>query len=227
MTMAILGGDSLINMGASAITAAGLDPDIAAACHHLYQQGFQDLVDGVLLEMNMVTEPSTTPETYLRMIRMKTAALFERALMMGATIARGTQSQLDALQEFGIRVGQAFQVQDDILGSFGDEARTGKSASGDIREGKRTMLVIEAYARGSQEKRAVLDSLLGRPDMSEEDVEQVRSVFVDTGALKACHQHAERLLRTGQQALDRASPPLVSQYRDLVDLSEFLVNRDY
>ena len=120
MTMAILGGDSLINLGASAITAANLDSDISAHLHHLYEFAFQQLVDGVLLEMNMITDETATTETYLQMVRMKTAVLFDRSLMMGAAVARATESQLNALEEYGIKVGKAFQIQDDILGSFGD-----------------------------------------------------------------------------------------------------------
>jgi geranylgeranyl pyrophosphate synthase len=102
MTMAILGGDSLINLGASAITAANLDPDISSHLHHLYEFSFQNLVDGVLLEMNMINDETATTETYLQMVRMKTAVLFDRSLMMGAAIARASKSQLNALEEFGI-----------------------------------------------------------------------------------------------------------------------------
>ena len=228
MTMAILGGDSLINLGAAAITAANLDPDVSAQCHHYYEFAFENLVDGVLLEMNMITDPDATPEMYLQMVRMKTAVLFDRSLMMGAAIARATESQVRALEEFGINVGKAFQVQDDILGSFGDEVKTGKSSSGDIREAKRTLLVFEAYTRASQEQRKDLDELLGKPGMSDEEVERVRDIFRETGALESCQKQMAELLKTGQEALDKAQPSLVSKYKEfLIGLSDFLIQRDF
>lgn len=228
MTMAILGGDSLINLGASAITAANLDSDISSLCHHLYEFAFQHLVDGVLLEMNMINDETATSETYLKMVRMKTAVLFDRSLMMGAAAARATESQLKALEEFGIKVGQAFQVQDDILGSFGAEEKLGKSVSGDIREGKKTMLVFEAYARVDDRQRKELDHLLGKPGITDQEIERVRELFRKTGALESTQNKMTHLLHAGQKALDKAEPPLDKKYKEfLIGLSDFLVQREF
>ncbi|MBD3406734.1 MAG: hypothetical protein GF411_11520 [Candidatus Lokiarchaeota archaeon] len=228
MTMAILGGDSLINLGAQAISESHMDPKITVKCLKLYEDAFQDLVDGVLLEMMMVYEENPTPETYLEMIRMKTAVLFEKSLLIGAAIAEASDSQLSSLSEFGIKVGQAFQIQDDILGTFGDEEVTGKPADGDIREGKKTMLVLEAYRRSSVEQKAVLDKLLGNPDMSDKDVDKVRTVFKESGALEAAKEKMDSLLEQGQKALDKANPPLRPKSKDfLLTLSNFLVQRTY
>jgi geranylgeranyl pyrophosphate synthase len=228
MTMAILGGDSLINLGAAAITKARLEPEVTVQCHDYYEFAFQNLVDGVLLEMNMITDPDATPKMYLQMVRMKTAVLFDRSLMMGARIAHATESQVSALEEFGIKVGQAFQVQDDILGSFGDEKKTGKSSSGDIREAKRTLLVFEANARANPRQRKELDELLGKPGMSDDEVERVRDIFRETGALESCKNQMNELLNTGQKALDKAEPPLIGKYKEfLIGLSGFLIQREF
>lgn len=228
MTMAILGGDSLINLGASAITAAQLDSDISSHLHHLYEFAFQNLVDGVLLEMNMITDETTTTETYLQMVRMKTAVLFDRSLMMGAAVARATESQLSALEEFGIKVGKAFQIQDDILGSFGDEEKLGKSSSGDIREGKKTMLVFEVYAKADAKQREEFDRLLGKSGITDDEIERVRELFRETGALESTKKKMTELLTSGQKALDNAKPALDANYKEfLIGLSDFLVQRDF
>ena len=228
MTMAILGGDSLINMGAGAITAANLEPDVAAYLHDLYEFSFQNLVDGVLLEMHMITDETATSETYLTMVRMKTAVLFDRSLMMGAAIARASESQIKALEEFGINVGKAFQVQDDILGSFGDEDKLGKSVSGDIREGKKTLLVFEAYAKANDKQRKELDGLLGKQGITDNEIDRVRELFRETGALESAQKKMTQLLTSGQKALDKAEPTLDSKYKEfLIGLSDFLVQRDF
>jgi len=125
-------------------------------------------------------------------------------------------------------VGQAFQIQDDVLGSFGDETVTGKSADGDIREGKKTMIVLNAMKLASSEQKKILNDLLGKHDMSVDEVNKVRNVFVESGALDETKKMMNELLAQGQAALERASPPFKPKYKIfLLELSEFLVKREY
>ena len=228
MTMAILGGDALLNMGSMMISDSNLEPEVAVKCLGLYHYAYQDLADGVMLEMNMVHDKDTPPDAYLEMVALKTAVLFDKSLTMGAIIAGATESQLEALSVFGIKVGQAFQIQDDILGSFGDESVTGKSSDGDIREGKKTMLLIKAYQTANPEQKNVLDSLLGKDNMSEDEVDKVRQTFIDTGALDTTKELMQTLLVEGQTSLGNAKPELTPRYKKfLLELSEFLTERDY
>ncbi|MDF1539642.1 MAG: polyprenyl synthetase family protein [Candidatus Thorarchaeota archaeon] len=228
MTMAILGGDALINMGSMFISDSNLPAEVTAECLKLYQTSYENLADGVMLEMTMIDQPDTTPEIYLEMIALKTAVLFDNSLSMGATIAGATESQISALSEFGVKVGQAFQIQDDILGSFGDESVTGKSTDGDIREGKKTMLVLKAYQLATAEQRSILDSLLGNSNMTSDEVTKVREIFSESGALAETKNLMEQLLSEGQSALDRAEPALTPKYKEfLIALSEFLTKRNY
>ncbi|MFW9845449.1 MAG: polyprenyl synthetase family protein [Candidatus Thorarchaeota archaeon] len=228
MTLAILGGDSLINLGAEAINASELSPEISVKLLDFYQKGFSDLVEGVLLEMTMIKDPTVEESTYMEMVYRKTATLFQKALQMGATIAGASDSQLEAFSEFGVKVGQAFQMQDDILGSFGDEEVTGKSAEGDIREAKKTMLLIKTLKLASPDQKENLLKHLGKEGMSSEEVEKVRTIFRDSGALKATEEIRDRLLKDAQDALKNANPPLDPEYLQfLLDLSVFLTTRAF
>jgi geranylgeranyl diphosphate synthase type I len=228
MTAAILGGDSLINMGGMAIVESHLDPDVGLKCLEYYQRGFEEIIEGVFLEMNMVFDQNTTPEMYLDMIRLKTAALLEKSLLMGGALARATESQMKSLSEYGIKVGQAFQMQDDILGSFGDETVTGKAADGDIKEGKKTMLLLEALRLCTPKQKEILDKYLGNDKLTQNEVDQVRDVFRDSGALDSVRKLMTEFLTAGQKALDDAEPPLIEEYKQfMLDLSNFLVKRDY
>jgi len=166
MTCAILGGDSLINLGAMAIIASKLDPDVSCHCMEYYHRGFEEIIEGVFLEMNMVNMDNVTPEMYLKMIELKTAALLEKSILMGGAIGRASESQMKALSEYGIKIGQAFQIQDDILGSFGDVKVTGKSTDGDIKEGKRTMLLLGALHLGTPEQKEILGKYLGNDKLT-------------------------------------------------------------
>ena len=162
------------------------------------------------------------------MTKMKTAVLFFKSLIIGATIAGATESQINALHEFGVKVGQAFQMQDDILGSYGDEAVTGKSADGDIKEGKKTMLLLQSYKHANSEQKKILDELLGKDGIAKEEIERVRGIFKETGGFDATNKLMQLMLTEGQSALDRAEPPLNAKYKEfLLVLSEFLTKRDF
>jgi geranylgeranyl diphosphate synthase type I len=228
MTAAILGGDTLMNLGSVAIADSNLEPDTGMQCLVYYQKSFDELVEGVLLEMAMVKDPKATPEMYLDMIRMKTAVLLEKSLLMGGAMARGSESQMKALSEYGVKVGQAFQIQDDILGTFGDESVTGKASDGDIREGKKTMLVIEALRLCNTVQKKTLEKSLGNNHIMPRQVESVRRIFRDSGALESANKIKNQLLHEGQVALDKAKPPFKEPYKQfLLDISEFLVMRNY
>ena len=147
---------------------------------------------------------------------------------MGASMARGSESQLQALKIFGTKVGQAFQIQDDILGSFGDESVTGKSADGDIREGKKTMLLIQAQSNSNPDQLKKINGLLGKTNMTTEEVETVRNLFRETGAFEITTNMMNTLLIEGKSALDTANPPLIPKYKDfLLALADFLIQRAY
>ncbi len=227
-TMAIIGGDLLLNMGAQAIHDSELSMDLAGACLKHYQEAFQSLADGVMLEMTMIDRDDITIEIYLEMVALKTAVLFDKSLVMGAILASANETQLSALSEYGVKVGQAFQIQDDVLGSFGDEAVTGKSTDGDIREGKKTMIALNAYKLANSKQKEILDSLLGKHDMTADEVDTVRNVFIESGALDETRKIMNDLLAKGQAALEKANPGFTPKYKKfLLDLSEFLVKRDY
>ncbi|MHA1864430.1 MAG: polyprenyl synthetase family protein, partial [Candidatus Thorarchaeota archaeon] len=228
MSAAILGGDTLINLGALAITESNLDPDIGMSCLRFYLKSFEEIIEGVILEMNMVFDSETNSEIYLEMIRMKTAALLEKSLLMGGAMARATESQMKSLSEYGVKVGQAFQIQDDILGSFGDEAVTGKAADGDIKEGKKTLLLLEALRLCTSKQKEILEKYLGDDKITPAEVDQVRNVFRDSGALESTRVKMVQLLGEGQKALDTTNPPFKETYKQfLLDMSNFLVKRDH
>ena len=105
------------------------------------------------------------------------------------------------MADFGSPIGQAFQYRDDLLGVFGDAELTGKPAGDDLREGKRTVLVAHALDRADSHDAARLKSLLGRPDLDDDDVATARRIIETSGAREAveaaivqCHDHAVAVL---------------------------------
>jgi geranylgeranyl diphosphate synthase type I len=131
----------------------------------------------------------------------------ERPLQLGGALGGASAELLDAYSAFGLPLGEAFQLRDDVLGVFGDPERTGKPAGDDLREGKRTVLVAKALERANPAERATIQRDLGDPGLGDEGVARLRAILVDTGALGAVEKLIDELTVAAQAALDAA--PLV------------------
>jgi geranylgeranyl diphosphate synthase type I len=149
----------------------------------------------------------------------------ERPLHLGALLAAPDRREelLPALSRFGLPLGDAFQMRDDIIGAFGDPAVTGKPVGDDLREGKPTPLLARAVARASEAQRAVLDGV-GRPGLGDGDVAAIQQVILDTGARADLEAAIEALAADAVAALDDVEL-LPTARRELAALAEFVVLR--
>jgi len=103
-------------------------------------------------------------------------------------LAGASQNQQDLLEEFGIALGIAFQLADDLLGIFGDPHVTGKSNLGDIREGKQTYLMLQALQLAKPAEKSLLRACLGNPDLTVLQAQQVQEIITSSGAKAACQK---------------------------------------
>ena len=129
---------------------------------------------------------------------------FEMPLLLGASLAGGQARVFDALSAYARPLGQAFQIADDLLGSFGAPEVTGKPNASDLREGKRTLLVARALERATPEDAAALRAGLGNPQA---DLELLREILRRTGAVDFARSEAERLRDEALHALDAPGLP--------------------
>jgi geranylgeranyl diphosphate synthase, type I len=144
-----------------------------------------------------------TVDNALRVARYKTAKYtIERPLQIGAELAGATPAIIEAYSRYGVPLGEAYQLRDDILGVFGDPAETGKPAGDDLREGKRTVLAAMAAQRATPEQAAVLSDCIGDPELDEAGVELVRHVIRDTGVLTEVEQMIEARTAEAVAALE-------------------------
>ena len=164
-----------------------------------------ELLAGQYLDIVEQARASGSVDRALRVARYKSAKYtIERPLHLGATLAGATPELLEALSGFGLPLGEAFQVRDDVLGVFGDPQITGKPAGDDLREGKRTFLIAAAFEAASAHERQVLTAGLGDPELSQSHVERLREVIVETSALSRAEELIARRTEEALQALDRA-----------------------
>jgi geranylgeranyl diphosphate synthase type I len=148
----------------------------------------------------------------------------ERPLHLGAALAGRLDDLAGPLSAYGLPLGEAFQLKDDLLGVFGDAAVTGKPVGEDLREGKPTLLYAVAAQRASGPDAAVL-ALYGHADLDENGVAALQDVLVTTGAVDAVEESIDRLVADAVEALEAA--PLTDPARQaLVELAYFVAGRD-
>ncbi len=184
---------------------------------------------GQAYDMQFEETWDVTPQDYLDMVRLKTGALMEAAARMGA-VAAGAGYEVEALVgEYGVFVGVAFQIGDDLLGVYGDPKVTGKPVYNDLRRGKKTILVLKALEVLAREKGAEaaeeFKSMVG-PQASEEELRRAAEIIQETGALSYAEKLAKSYSERARRILAKL-PAVDEEARSLLDeLAVFVVERE-
>jgi octaprenyl-diphosphate synthase len=181
------------------------------------------IAEGEVLQLLNAHNVAITEADYLEVIRRKTAKLFEAAAQLGAILGKaGAELEL-GLASYGMHLGTAFQLIDDVLDYSGDATHTGKNLGDDLKEGKPTLPLIHVMHRGSPEQAALVRSAIEHG--GREDFRAVLDAIRTTGALDYVRNKAKDEVRSARAAI--SSLPN-SSYRDsLLELSTFAVERDY
>jgi geranylgeranyl diphosphate synthase, type I len=205
MGAAILMGDLLLSWTDGMYHASGLPAGALRRGQAVLDLMRTELIAGQYLDLLGQAAGDGTVDSALRVAEYKTARYtIERPLHLGAALAGFPDGPVPAaFSAYGLPLGVAFQLRDDILGVFGDPAETGKPAGDDVREGKRTVLLAIAQARAGAAQARVIDERLGDPRLDEAGAAEVRAVITATGALATCEamigEHiAEALAALGQ-----------------------------
>lgn len=201
----VLLGDLFLAWSDAMLARAGLDPDAMARARPVWDLMRTEVMAGQFLDVVEQARGSSSVQRSLQVAALKSGRYsVERPLLLGVAIAGGGPEVRAALGAFGIDVGVAFQLRDDLLGVFGDPEVTGKPAGDDLREGKRTVLVALALERAGASQRALLEQALGDPALPDATVEQARCVFRETGAAEAVEQMIRERADRALQALVEA-----------------------
>jgi geranylgeranyl diphosphate synthase type I len=185
---AILLGDLLLSWADELLRLCGLSPAVVSDALGYFDTTRSEVIAGQFLDVSVQARGASDVEQAMRVLRYKSAKYsIERPLHVGAALAGGSAEVLDALSRFGLPLGEAFQLRDDLLGVFGDPARTGKPAGDDLTEGKRTVLVALALEHADPEDAKRLDDALGR-SLSPDEVADLRRIIDGSGA----HAEVER-----------------------------------
>ncbi|WP_370654781.1 polyprenyl synthetase family protein [Prescottella sp. R16] len=206
--VAILLGDLALAWADDMIRDSGLDPTASARVSPVWSAMRTEVLGGQFLDITGEVSADESVEAALRVNRFKTAAYtIERPLHLGAAIAGADAALVDAYRRFGTDIGIAFQLRDDLLGVFGDPEVTGKPSGDDLRAGKRTVLFAVALARADATDpaaAAVLRDAIGT-DLSETQVERLRSIITELGAVDDAERRITDLTDNALAVLDAST----------------------
>ena len=224
----IIGGDTAFFMGLEAYLFNEFEQKLNLKAIEYYKQAFIEISDGVLIEIDMVNQKKLSIQDYIEMISLKTGALIEKSILIGANYAEVEKKYYKHLSTYGKNLGIIFQIIDDILGTFGDEKVTGKPTDGDIREGKKTCLLIEAYNKLEAKDAERLNELIGKNDMTDDDVQEVKELFMKVDVVKSCKTLADKYFQEAKTSLDNLKPVINQSELEFFDnLLVFVVERKF
>ena len=220
---AILAGNAMMGAAFDVLLRTGPHPQRTLP---VLLDTVQHLISGQSADLHFEGDAEATLQDILTMEEGKTAALIAGSLALGALSAGAEQSVVDRLYEVGRLTGIAFQLVDDVLGIVGDPAVTGKSASSDVRAGKRSVPVVVSLGASGPAADELGRLLADGPPTSDADVARAASLIESAGGVAWAMAEAERLLDEARTLL--ATTPLADEQAvaDLGDVAEFLIRRN-
>jgi geranylgeranyl diphosphate synthase type I len=193
-----------------------------------FAQMCQEVIGGQYLELQVAQRRAATEEELLRVLRLKSGRYTaERPIQLGALLAGAPQKVWTELCRYGRAMGEAFQLQDDLLGMFGDPETLGKPVDADLKEGKFTFLIHHALERAAPEQRRALESALGNPEITREQTAGAIRVLGETRAREAVTEMIGERLRAARAALAGLAPDLAPDGRLFLEgLIDYLKERE-
>ncbi|WP_250030871.1 polyprenyl synthetase family protein [Paractinoplanes maris] len=212
---AVLLGDLALVWSDELLHTSGVGAAELTRGRPIFDEMRTEVTVGQYLDVLTQATADTSLERAGKVARFKSAKYtVERPLLLGAAIAGAPADLHEAYSGFGLPLGEAFQLRDDILGVFGDPERTGKPAGDDLREGKRTYLVAAAFAGLDEAGRAELDAGLGDQGLDDRRVTRLRTLIRDSGALTATERRIDELMAASLTAL--AAAPIDDEARGVL-----------
>jgi geranylgeranyl diphosphate synthase type II len=190
---------------------------------HLFNTTSIQVSEGQQLDMDFEKRDDVHIDEYVHMITLKTSVLLACALKMGALLGGSTEGNANKLYQFGKNVGISFQLQDDYLDAFGSSDKTGKQSGGDIKDNKKTYLLIKALENADDKQKAEIKSLLASDN--DDKIEKMLGLYKATCADFACQDAVKKYSQSAFNYLDEAA--VTSQRKKpLYDLAAYLLMRD-
>ena len=220
---AILSGDALLIL-AYRLMAEGLTDKLAEVMH-IFTETTMEICEGQQWDMEFESRMDVKVDEYIEMIRLKTSVLLAAALKIGACLAGASAEEAQKLYDFGVKMGLAFQLQDDWLDVYGDPKVFGKNIGGDILCNKKTYMLITALELADASQREELERWLNATDyVPAEKISAVTAIYNNIGIGKRCEEMVETYYSDGLAVLESIAIP-EERKQALKDFACSLMNR--
>jgi geranylgeranyl diphosphate synthase type I len=225
--IAILAGDLLEAYGKEVLAHSRFNDEYVNRALRKYAEIVKNVGYGQILDVISSKKGIITEDELLVIHRLKTAEYtIDGPLQIGALLAGANEGDLQYLSDYGVPLGLAFQIQDDILGLFGSEEKIGKPVDSDIREGKKTLLVIHALKHCSDEEKEMITRSLGNEDVTMDDIEHIKDIVRETGSLEYSKKLVREKITEAIRAIEKA--PVREEAKEfLIRIADFIGKRDY
>lgn len=190
----------------------------------LFNKTAREVCEGQQLDIDFEKMADVSLDAYIEMITLKTSVLLAASLEMGAILGGASEGNCRHLYGFGKNLGIAFQIQDDYLDAFGDPEKFGKETGGDIRQNKKTFLLLHALEVADADQKKELQQLM--QDNPADKVQKILSLFKACNVDEWAKQLKEKYLQTALKHLDDIAVMSVRK-KPLAELAEFLIQREY
>lgn len=226
-SIALIVGDMVYSFGNNILFHSGFPHEHVFAALSKMQRIVSHTCVGEAKDIYLEYRKNATSEEVLKMYEQKTARYtFEGPLHLGALLAGGTPELLETLSKYALPLGIAFQIQDDILGIFGDEARIGKPVGSDIQEGKMTILVTKAFERSGEHQTELKQILARGEQLTLSDIERFRAIMIESGVLEETKTLARTSIHTAKEALSSITLPEKTR-AFLLGVADYMLEREY
>ncbi|QGZ52161.1 polyprenyl synthetase family protein [Streptomyces sp. QHH-9511] len=206
-SLAMLVGDLLMAWAGQLFVTSGLPAAYLSRARPLWAALARELIAGECLEI-LRTGAEPDLRRSLKVIRYKTAKYtVEQPLLIGGALAGASPELREVFTEYGLPLGEAFQLRDDLLGLFGDTARTGKTNTDDLDGHRPTALLAETWSRATPNEREALGCLLGRARHDEDSLRRVRVIMLGTGAPDRVEEMIAQRVRVAVRVVEQARLP--------------------
>ncbi|WP_026751645.1 polyprenyl synthetase family protein [Sediminibacterium sp. C3] len=189
----------------------------------LFNKTAKEVCEGQQYDMDFENQDQVTLEAYIEMITLKTSVLLAASLEMGAIIGGASEGNCKHLYEFGKNLGIAFQIQDDYLDAFGDPQKFGKEVGGDIRQNKKTFLLLHTLDVAPEEQKRELYNLM--KEQTADKVQKVLAIYKACGVDAWANTLKEQYLQKAMEHLE-AIAVVSTRKKPLKELADFLIQRD-
>lgn len=201
-SMAVDAGDIALTLGYKMLNDSDFELETKSKALSYMLRAIINTGYGQAFDVTLEAMENATEDNIVNLHHAKTSIYtYQNPIHIGAILAGATEEDLEILSRYAIPGGIAFQLKDDILGLYGDEEKTGKSAFADVKEGKQTLLVVKAFELASEEDKAKLREIWGNHDITETEAQIARDIVEKCGSLEYSMQLAEKFAKKSQEAI--------------------------